>query len=85
MSWFVGIGMYVVLWWIAIFAVLPWGVKPSPEGDPGHAAVRLLANLVQREALVLTYNDLLMLIGGLFVCALMLMPLVRHQRSLVAR
>jgi len=38
MSWFVGIGMYVVLWWIAIFAVLPWGVKPSPEGDPGHAA-----------------------------------------------
>jgi len=38
MSWFVGIGMYVVLWWIVIFAVLPWGVKPSPEGDPGHAA-----------------------------------------------
>lgn len=38
MNWLVGIGMYVVLWWIAIFAVLPWGVKPSPLGDPGHAA-----------------------------------------------
>src|SRR5580704_17619855 len=31
-------------------------------GDPGRAAVKMLANLVQREALVLTYNDLLMLI-----------------------
>jgi predicted secreted protein len=38
MSWFVGIGMYVVIWWVAIFAVLPWGVKPSAKGDPGHAA-----------------------------------------------
>jgi DHA2 family multidrug resistance protein len=54
-------------------------------GDPNHAAVSLLANMVQREALVLTYNDVLMLMGGLFVFALMLMPLVRRQRSLMAR
>ncbi len=38
MSWFVGVGMYVVIWWITIFAVLPWGVKPTVEGDLGHAA-----------------------------------------------
>jgi DHA2 family multidrug resistance protein len=50
-------------------------------GDGGRAAVRLLANLVQREALVLTYNDALMLIGGLFVAALFMMPLVRRPRS----
>src|SRR6266436_1772875 len=50
-------------------------------GDAGRAAVRLLANLVQREALVLTYNDALMLIGGLFVAALFLVPLVRRPRS----
>ena len=48
--------------------------------DAGRAAVRLLANLVQREALVLTYNDALMLIGGLFVAALFMMPLVRRPR-----
>ena len=58
---------------------------PLIPGDPSHAAVRLLANLVQREALVLTYNDVLMLMGGLFVAALMLMPLVRRQRSLMTR
>ena len=54
-------------------------------GDPNHAAIRLLANLVQREALVLTYNDVLLLIGGVFVVGLMLLPLVRRPRSLMAR
>ncbi len=50
-------------------------------GDTGRPAVRLLANLVQREALVMTYNDAIMLIGCLFVAALLLMPLVRRPRA----
>jgi DHA2 family multidrug resistance protein len=50
-------------------------------GDAGHAAVKLLANLVQREALVMTYNDALMLLGSLFVAALFLIPLVRRPRA----
>jgi DHA2 family multidrug resistance protein len=50
-------------------------------GDTGRAAVKLLANLVQREALVLTYNDAIILIGGLFVAALFMMPLVRRPRA----
>jgi len=54
-------------------------------GDPNLAAIKLLARLVQREALVLTYNDVLMLMGGMFVVAMMLLPLVRRQRSLMAR
>jgi DHA2 family multidrug resistance protein len=53
-------------------------------GDPHQAAVRLLSDLVQREALVLTYNDVLLLIGGVFVFGLALMPLVRRPRSLMA-
>src|SRR5207244_11647125 len=32
-------------------------------GDTHRAAIKLLANLVQRDALVLTYNDLLLLLG----------------------
>ena len=53
-------------------------------GDPHRAAIKLLANLVQREALVLTYNDLLLLLGALFVFGLMLLPLVRRPRSFFA-
>jgi MFS transporter, DHA2 family, multidrug resistance protein len=51
------------------------------SGDAAHAAVKLLANLVQREALVMTYNDALMLIGGVFVAALFVMPFVRRPRA----
>jgi DHA2 family multidrug resistance protein len=52
-------------------------------GDPAHAAVKLLARTVEREALVLTYNDALLLIGITFIAALMLMPLVRNPRATV--
>jgi len=38
MSWVIGIATYVVIWWIVIFAVLPFGVKPANEGDLGHDA-----------------------------------------------
>ena len=54
-------------------------------GDPSHAAMNMLAKLVQREALVLTYNDLLLLIGLLFVFGLMLLPFVSRPRSFLSR
>ena len=38
MTWTIGIATYVVIWWVAIFAVLPWGVRPSEKSDIGHAA-----------------------------------------------
>jgi MFS transporter, DHA2 family, multidrug resistance protein len=51
------------------------------SGDTGHAALKLLAATVQREALVLTYNDALMLLGVGFALGLLLMPLVKSPRS----
>jgi predicted secreted protein len=38
MNWFTGIACYVVIWWVVIFAILPFGVKPAPEDDIGHSA-----------------------------------------------
>jgi predicted secreted protein len=51
MGWVTAAAMYVVIWWLVIFAVLPFGVKPSPEGDPGQRAgapenPRLVAKIV---------------------------------------
>jgi predicted secreted protein len=34
----IDISMYVVIWWIVLFAVLPFGVKPAREGELGHDA-----------------------------------------------
>jgi DHA2 family multidrug resistance protein len=46
-------------------------------GDAHRAALRVLARIVEREALVMTFNDALMLVAGIFVAALVLMPIVR--------
>jgi predicted secreted protein len=33
MSWFTGIVLFVVIWWTALFAVLPIGTKPVAQAD----------------------------------------------------
>jgi predicted secreted protein len=38
MSWLQGIVAYVIIWWMVLFAVLPFGVRPVEKGDIGHAA-----------------------------------------------
>lgn len=33
-----GIAVFFVMWWIVLFAILPWGVKTAQEaGEPGVA------------------------------------------------
>jgi DHA2 family multidrug resistance protein len=56
-------------------------LDPLVPGDPHRAALKMLGAAVQREALVLTFNDVIMLLGALFVIALMLMPLVSRPRA----
>lgn len=34
MTWFTGVVVYLLVWWTALFAVLPFGTRPDPEGDP---------------------------------------------------
>jgi predicted secreted protein len=34
MDWFTGIIVYLLIWWVALFAVLPIGTKPVAEADP---------------------------------------------------
>ena len=38
MVWVTGIVVYVLVWWITLFAVLPLWVTPAEPDDPGHAA-----------------------------------------------
>jgi len=51
--------------------------------DPQAAAIQRLAGLVQREALVLTFNDCLLVMAGVFAAALLVMPLVRRPGQVV--
>jgi len=38
MGWVTGIVVYVLAWWITLFAVLPLWVTPADPGDPAYAA-----------------------------------------------
>jgi predicted secreted protein len=29
------IAIYFLIWWLTLFAVLPWGVRAQGEGEPG--------------------------------------------------
>jgi predicted secreted protein len=32
-----GIAIYIVVWWIVLFTVLPWGAHAVENPEPGHA------------------------------------------------
>ena len=37
MTWFTGIMVYLVVWWMVFFTVLPIGNRPAAEVVPGQA------------------------------------------------
>jgi DHA2 family multidrug resistance protein len=49
--------------------------------DPDLAALHKLNDLVAREATVLTFNDALLMMAGVFAFALLLMPLIRKPQA----
>jgi predicted secreted protein len=38
MNWVTGIVVYILVWWVTLFAVLPLWVTPAEPGDLGHGA-----------------------------------------------
>ncbi|MEE8122984.1 MAG: DUF1467 family protein [Alphaproteobacteria bacterium] len=38
MTWFTGLMVYVILWFLVLFMVLPFGVKAPDEVKKGHAS-----------------------------------------------
>ena len=36
MNWLGSFFVYLVLWWVVLFAVLPWGVQRQENPEPGH-------------------------------------------------
>ncbi len=36
MNWVTGVAVYVCIWWVVIFAVLPLGVRTAAPSEQGH-------------------------------------------------
>jgi predicted secreted protein len=54
MNWVTGIAVYVCIWWVVIFAVLPWGIRTAEPTDEGHDAGAPENPLLLKKALVTT-------------------------------
>jgi predicted secreted protein len=54
MNWFTAAVVYVLVWWVTLFAVLPLWVVPAEPGDLGHPAGAPKQPLLLRKALVTT-------------------------------
>jgi predicted secreted protein len=59
MSLTTGIAVYFIIWWVVLFAVLPWGVRSqhedgamAPGTDPGAPAIPMLARKLTWTTLV---------------------------------
>ena len=54
MTWFTGVMVYVVIWWMVLLTVLPWGVKVPENPEPGHATSAPQNPMMWRKALITT-------------------------------
>ena len=54
MGWATGIAIYFTIWWVVIFAVLPWGVRPPDHFETGHASGAPDNPQLGRKALITT-------------------------------
>jgi len=50
MAWTTALAIYFIVWWVVLFAVLPWGIRSQaesgevvPGSDPGAPAIPHLA------------------------------------------
>ena len=53
MTWLTGIVVYILVWWVSLFAILPLWITPADPDEPGHAAGAPRNPLLARK-LVLT-------------------------------
>jgi predicted secreted protein len=54
MGWATGLAIYATIWWVVIFAVLPWGARPPETIERGHAPSAPDRPMIGRKALVTT-------------------------------
>ncbi len=54
MPWPTMILVYAIIWWVVLFAVLPFGAKPPEESEVGHVASAPERPMMWRKALITT-------------------------------
>jgi predicted secreted protein len=63
MNWLTGIVVYVLVWWVTLFAILPLWVTPSEPGELGHSAGAPQRPLLPRKLALTTVLAALIWVG----------------------
>ena len=54
MTWASGITVFLCIWWIVIFAILPFGVRQADPDDPAYSVGAPAKPMLWRKALFTT-------------------------------
>jgi predicted secreted protein len=63
MGWVTGIAVFVTIWWVVIFVVLPWGVRAPDHVETGHASGAPSNPQLGRKALITTAISIVIWLG----------------------
>lgn len=58
--WFSQAAIFLLIWFVVLFTVLPWGVRPSAEPEPGHDPGAPANPQLGRKAIATTVISLLL-------------------------
>lgn len=67
--------VYAIIWWVVIFAVLPWGVRVPEEHEPGHATSAPEKPMLWRKAAITTVISAIIWVGVYLIVQSDLVPL----------
>jgi predicted secreted protein len=67
MNWLTGIVVYILVWWVTLFAILPLWVTPAEPGELGHSAGAPRRPLLGRKLALTTALAAIIWLGIYFV------------------
>ncbi|CAO3446890.1 DUF1467 family protein [Azospirillum sp. B21] len=58
-NWVTAVFVYIVVWWVVLFGVLPWGVRTPDEPEPGMASSAPVEPRILRKFMITSVVALL--------------------------
>ena len=59
MNWFSQFAIFLLIWFVVLFAVLPWGVRQQNNPEPGHDPGAPVNPQISRKVMITTVISLL--------------------------